>query len=248
MRFFRAYIDESGDDGLKPGSSDWLVLTALIAPVESLPNLGRAALRIKERVRRQGRILHWGGLDHNRRKAVCEELRGEDFSFISVLVDKHHSRIISAGLQGKRLYFYTVRLLAERISWYVSQYDPPQPGKVDLVFENRSGLKYEELDAYLRFIQTQPDCQIRAGTIGRPKPVPKGRSALLQLCDSLAGATRAAFEFKYGTIEEGYLMVLSEHLYRRYGRVWGYGLKVMPYRPAEVPVILRSTYPWMDNV
>lgn len=245
MAIIHAYIDESGDDGIKPGSSDWFVLTALMIPERSGPALGRAADRIKERVGRQGKLLHWRELSHSRKKAVIDELKGEDFVLVSVLTDKRHPRITGGG---QKLYFYSFRLLVERISWFTAEYPSGEANTALLFPETRTHLSYEELKDYLSYIQKLPDCQIRPKVIGHVAPKPKGSSSILQLSDSVSGAVYDAVQFKYGTIEDGYLLPLADKLYRRHGKVWGYGLKVQPYKGYEIPPSFHNMYPWMSKI
>lgn len=242
-----AYIDESGDDGIKAGSSDWFALTALMIPAQAAPDLGRGADRIKDRVGRRGKVLHWRDLSHNRKKAVIEELKAEDFTFASVLINKRHPEVAGRNLKGKRLYFYSFRLLAERISWFAAEYAPGQANTARLFPETRSSLSYADLRTYLAYIQTDSTCQIRRNVIASVSPIGKGASSLVQLCDSVSGAVYDAIQFKWGTIEDSYLLEIKDKLYRR-GKLWGYGMKVMPYKPGEVPSSLLNVYPWMGRV
>lgn len=248
MAVIHAYIDESGDDGIKAGSSDWFVLTALMIPARSGPALGLATNRVKQRVGRQGKTLHWRELSHSRKKAVIDELKTEDFVFTSVLTDKRHPEITTRGLRGKRLYFYSFRLLVERISWFTDEFGRGEANSALLFPETRTHLSYDELKDYLSYIQTLPDCQIRPNTIADVAPRPKGSNLILQLSDSVSGAVYDAVQFKYGTIEEGYLLGLADKLYRRQGRLWGYGLKVQPYKRHEVPSLFLNMYPWMSKI
>ncbi|MPZ24026.1 MAG: hypothetical protein GEU28_10900 [Dehalococcoidia bacterium] len=68
------------------------------------------------------------------------------------------------------------------------------------------------------------------------------------MCDSLCGALYDAVEYRWGTIEDGHLLALQDKLYRRKGRLWGYGLKIQPYKLAEIPSNLINLYPWMGKI
>jgi hypothetical protein len=240
-----AYIDESGDEGIGGKGTKWFVITALIASQEEATALGYTYHRIKQRINLGAdKVLHWSELSHPRKKAVVEELANNDFSICSVLVDTQHQDIVNTSLKGKRLYFYTFRRLVERITWYCDD----KGYKVRIYAENKGGISYEELNVYLNYIQSQPDCEIRKGCILGVKPKAKPQSNLLQLADSVCGAVQNAVEYKYGVIEDSYLLALKDKLYRRDGKVFGYGIKFMPHKSTLIPQLLSGTYKWLNSI
>ncbi len=240
-----AYIDESGDEGTGGKGTKWFVITALIASQEEATALGHAYHRIKQRINLgANKVLHWYKLSHPRKKAVIEELANHDFSICSVLVDTQHQDIVNTSLKGKRLYFYTFRRLVERITWYCDN----KGYKVRIYAENKGGISYEELNVYLNYIQSQPDCEIRKGCILEVKPKSKTQSNLVQLADSVCGAVYNAVEYKYGVIEDSHLLMLKDKLYRRGGKVFGYGIKFMPHKSNLIPQLLAGTYKWLNSI
>ncbi len=241
-----AYIDESGDEGVGGKGTKWFVVTALIASQEEAAVLGYTYHRIKQRIDLgANKPLHWSELSHPRKKAVVEELANNGFSVCSVLVDTQHQDIVNTSLKlGGRLYFYTFRRLVERITWYCDD----KGYKVRLYPENKAGIKYKELNGYLNYIQSQPDCEIRKGCILGVKPKSKSQSNLVQLADCVCGAVYNAVEYKYGVIEDSYLLMLKDKLYRRGSKVFGYGLKFMPYKSKLIPQVLSGTYKWLDSI
>lgn len=242
-----AYIDESGDEGIGGKGTKWFVITALIASQEEATALGYTYQRIKQRINLGAdKVLHWAELSHPRKKAVVEELSNNDFSICSVLVDTQHQDIVNTSpkLKGRRLYFYAFRRLVERITWYCDD----KGHKVRLYPENKAGIKYEELTGYLNYIQSQPDCEIRKGLILGVQPKAKPQSNLLQLADSVCGAVQCAVEYKYGVIEDSHLLMLKDKLYRRGGKIFGYGIKFMPHKSTLIPQLLSGAYKWLNNV
>jgi len=241
-----AYIDESGDEGIGGKGTKWFVVTALIASQEEATALGYAYHRIKQRINLGAdKVLHWSELSHPRKKAVVEELDNNDFSICSVLVDTQHQDIINTSLKlGGRLYFYTFRRLVERITWYCDD----KGYKVRIYAENKGGIKYEELNAYLNYIQSQPDCEIRKDCILGVKPKAKTQSNLVQLADCVCGAVYNAVEHKYGVIEDSYLLIIKDKMYRRDGKVFGYGIKFMPHKSKLIPQLLSGTYKWLNSI
>lgn len=247
MTEFYAYIDESGDDGTGGKGTKWFVITALVASQEEATALGYTYHRLKQRISLgTNKILHWTELNHLRKKAVVEELATHDFSICSVLVDTQHPDITNTKpkLAGRRLYFYTFRRLVERITWYCDN----NGFKVRLYPENKAGIRYDELNGYLSYIQSQPDCEIRKGCILAVNPKAKSQSNLLQLADCVCGAVQNAVEFKYGVIEDSYLLALQDKLYRRGGKVFGYGIKFMPHKSGLISQLLSGTYNWLDSL
>lgn len=162
----------------------------------------------------------------------------------AVLVDMYHRDMKQATLTGGRLYFYAFRWLVERITWLCGD----QEGQVRLRPENKAGISYTDLKAYLSFIQGLPDCQIRKNCILDVKPMSKSQLPLLQVADAAAGAITAGFEYKYGVTEPGYLLNLKGRLYRRQGKLWGYGLKCMPHAAASIPMDLLPAYQWVSTL
>jgi len=247
MTEFYAYIDESGDEGTGGKGTKWFVVSALIASQEEATALGYTYHRIKQRINLgSDKILHWSELSHLRKKAVIQEVATHRFSVCSVLVDTQHPDIINTKpkLAGRRLYFYTFRRLVERITWYSDD----NGCKVRLYPENKAGIRYDELNGYLSYIQSQPDCEIRKGCILGVNPKAKSQSNLLQLADCVCGAVQNAVEFKYGVIEDSYLLSLQDKLCRRGGKVFGYGIKFMPHKSGLIPQLLSGTYNWLDSL
>ncbi|MCK4273814.1 MAG: DUF3800 domain-containing protein [Dehalococcoidales bacterium] len=242
-----AYIDEAGDDGIGGKGTKWFVMTAVITNQEEASTLGYVYQRIRQRIDlKENKPLHWSEFSHLRKKAIIEELINSSFSFCSVLVDTQHPDIVNTSpkLGGRRLYFYTFRRLVERLTWYCDD----RGYKVRLYPENKAGIKYEELKGYLDYIQRQPDCEIRKGCILEVQPKAKTQSNLIQLADCVCGALYNAVEHKYGVIEDAYLLMLKEKLYKHDNKLFGYGLKFMPHKSALIPQILSGTYEWLNKI
>ena len=241
-------MDESGDEGTGGKGTRWFVITALITSQEEATALGYTYHRIKQRINLGAdKVLHWSELNHPRKKAVAEELANNDLSICSVLVDTQHQDIVNTSpkLKGRRLYFYTFRRLVERVTWYCDD----KGCKVRLYPENKGGIKYEELNGYLDYIQSQPDCEIRKGCILGVKPKAKFQSNLIQLADCVCGAVYDAVEYKkYDVLEDSYLLMLKDKLYRRDSKLFGYGIKFMPHKNKLVPQLLAGTYKWLNSI
>ena len=247
MTEFFAYIDESGDEGIHRGRQ-WFILSAAIVEAGRDNSIaGQMLSEIKRnKIQLKKDVLHWSELSHARRLVVSQELAQLPITICSIAVDTKHPEVTQTTLSGGRMYFYAFRWLVERISWFCA--DRPGGGQVRLRPENKGGVSYKDLRAYLDFIQGLPDCQIRKDCILDVKPYAKAQLPLLQIADAVAGATANALERQYGVIEPSYLMNMKDRLYRRTDKLWGYGVKFMPHSASAVPVQLIAEYQWLGKL
>ena len=185
--------------------------------------------------------LHWYKLNHQQRRVVVQEVTNEPIKFVSVCVDK--PRLTQRYLrQPPALYWYATRYLMERISWYVDD----QGGRVHLIFENRARFNYTTLNSYIQNLVTDPNTQVR-NVIDRVIPLNKSQSKMLQVADSFASATYAAFEpDRYGNVDPTYLQALKHLSYRRRGRLFSYGLKAFPNDCSNLATI--PLYQWFTTL
>ena len=159
---FVAYIDEAGDQGFKfnddpgkPGSKRWFVLTAVIVSVANDPKLIRCVADLRVKLRLQERQpIHFSQLTHAQKVLAVHEIAEMPVRIINVMVEKERlsSPEVFSGA-GFRLYFYTMRLLLERISWLCR--DAKEPGACRLVFERCKGLNYDALGEYIDTLRTK---------------------------------------------------------------------------------------------
>ena len=241
---FRVYIDESGDEGFSfgQGSSDWFVLSAVITHTAD----DLAAVKVVDVVRqRLGRPerkpLHFRDLRHEHRLLFVDQVSQQPLRAVNVLVYKP-SLIEPEKFQERyRLYFYAVRYLLERVSWYCR--DHPRAGAgvgsvADLVFSNRSGMSYGELRDYLEVLKSRTDMLdvrvdwdvIRAERVTASSP---GKRMGLQVADAVAGSFFYAVQpSRHGFTEDRYARMLRPIVYHHRGRYLGYGIKLWP-REAE---------------
>ena len=158
------------------------------------------------------------------------------------MVHKADLNAKQAFIGESRLYFYAVRLLAERLSWYCRDSfcaADAGDGSVDLVFSNRGGLDYTALRDYLdRLDQNRGKYAYSAAhNVIRPTQVETyspGRRMGLQLADAVASSYFFAVEpSAYGLTEEGYAHLVLPRAYRHNGKLWGYGVKIVPKETDE---------------
>ncbi len=255
---FIGYIDESGDEGFSfdAGSSRWFVLTTVITRRDTDLETVRLVDVVRQRLRRSAaKALHFRDLRHEQRLLYVDTIAKANLATASVLVHKPSLQEPEKFRERYRLYFYAVRYLLERLSWYCRDHRGKRDvgdGTVELVFSNRSGMSYEELGAYLAHLRdlTGPlDVRIdwRVVTEDQVVAFTPGRRMGLQIADAVAGSLWYAVEqSQYGFTENRYARMLRPVVYHYKGTYLGYGLK---FWPRETSAVLREDkYQWVWEV
>lgn len=244
---FRAYIDESGDEGFAfrtspslQASSEWFVLAAFV----TRKSRDLETVKIIDRVRQELQLppekhVHWKDLKHDKKVRYAQLISGSLARTIAVCVHKPSLLEPEKFRQRYRLYFYAVRYLVERISWLARDKHNSAKwggdGTVELIFSNRQGMSYEEMKGYLQHLQKQKSSGQDIRVEFDYTPIEQlttdtpGRCMGLQLADAAAGAIFNALERnRFGNTECRYLKILHPILYGYNGVHIGYGLKVVP--------------------
>jgi len=261
---FRAYIDESGDEGFsfpstvgEQDSSDWFVLAALVTRMKT----DIETVKLIDSVRREFSLhpkkhVHWKKLKHPQKVCYAQLLASLPARILAVCIHKPSLLEPEKFRERYRLYFYGVRYLLERLSWLVR--DSHNPGKyggdgtANVLFSNRQGMSYEEMRDYLKLL----DRQRRAGQdiridfslvpIDRIRAQAPGKSMGLQLADA-AAIFNALEEDRYGNSEPRYLKTLMPLFYGNRGLVLGYGLKIV-HKDAPVQLAGKVSLAWLDGL
>ncbi len=244
---FRAYVDESGDEGFKfrqssseKASSDWFVLSAFVTRKKT----DLETVKVIDSVRQEFRLhprkhIHWKKLKHPQKVRYAQIIAELQARIVAVCVHKPSLLEPEIFQDRYRLYFYAVRYLVERISWLARDRHNPAKwggnGAVELIFSNRQGMSYDEMRNYLRLLETQKrvgrDIRIEFDRIpiDMLKTQTPGRSMGLQLADATAGAIFNAIELnEFGNTEPRYFKTMLPILYRHKNSCRGYGFKIVP--------------------
>ncbi len=250
---FVAYIDESGDEGFQfeGGSSHWFVLSCvvlrranelqeakLVDEVRSLLNSKRQpSHRIPDK-----KPLHFRDLPHEQRKVYSQRIGAADLHALSVLISKPDLDSPEKFTGGSNLYFYAVRLLMERLSWYCRDHKRKEDagdGSVEIVFSYRSSMDYNALREYLEHLDANRidlDFKAEPGII-RPERIltfTHGKRMGLQIADAVAsGFFYAVQPSQYGMTEDSYARLILPRAYRHRKELWGYGVKIFPNEAEE---------------
>ncbi len=228
MTDYNCYIDEAGDDGFKlgRGSSRWFVVGAVLVSQSDDLAASRCIDRMKARLSIPPQSpVHWRNLQHPKRRVVINEISGEPFCACLVAMDKLAMRSQTALVHQGALYFYALRLLLERVTWFVDD----AGGRVRVTLSHRTRVSYTDLANYMKRLRQLPQCQIRPVITGPLTPVSAPQSKMLQVADIFSSAAfNALTQDQYGLADETYLMALQHHLYRHQGVCESYGLKFFP--------------------
>jgi len=254
---FVVYIDESGDEGFafERGSSEWFVLSAVI--VRESDDL--STVKLVDRIRNQlgnppRSSLHFRDLKHEQRLPYIAEIAQAALSTATVLVYKPLLKEPEKFQERYRLYFYTVRYLLERVSWYWRDHSTRHDsgdGSAEIIFSNKSHISYHELKTYLRSLEEGTslfDVRIDWNVI-KPKQIkayPADSRMGLQIADAVASGFYWAVRKQHGFTECRYARMLKPVVYHWEGRWLGYGLK---FWPKEVDTLLESgdCFEWVKD-
>lgn len=239
---FIAYIDESGDEGFsfENGASDRFVLSAAVVRSDKDLNLVALTNGVKNVLGKPiKKPLHFRDLKHEHRVLYTNRIAAASLRTVSILVHKPSINSPEAFNERWRLYFYAVRLLCERISWYCRDHKKPKDNgdaTVQLVFSNRSTMSYKEMGDYLNLLQrmsmTLSD-EIRvdwaAVDPNKIQTFTAGKRAGLQVADAVASSFYYAVQLSHlGFNEDRYARLLKPVVYRHRGPSQGYGVKFFP--------------------
>jgi len=262
-----AYIDESGDDGIKRvrpidpnGASEWLILAAYLVGAHREPEVVHWRNEIRSRFTgHQRQDIHFNKLIPEKKLLLCETLAEKPGWCFAVASNKQNMKLYRNKRAEKvpsRNWFYCwmSRILIERVSWWVSAHSQNHFGQkrcVKLVYSNRGGMSYSQLNAYYtwlkdrthRDIERFPGFQVDWDVISSDliRVYPHEQRAGLQLADAVAGAVFKSCDYlNSGGIDNRFVKALKPRFawypLDREKRVAGFGLKLMP-KYQDIPLV-----------
>lgn len=278
-----AYIDESGDDGLRavkprsvPGSSEWLILSAVVIRAENQANVSGWADEILSAFRyRQTSQIHFTDLNDAKKAAACRALAKLDVRCFVVASNKKNMQGYNNPFAGKIpssnwFYCWLTRILLERVTHFVSERstaEPAKPKMLRLEYSARGGLRYSQMNAYYEWMRLKrhnpflPWGMIR-WEVMHPQLMhvyPHHEREGLQLADIVASAFfKACDKHDTGACDPTFAELLRPRMARvpdrAGGLVAGYGLKLMPslkkaaLDPDQAAIFRAYGYPdqWWD--
>lgn len=238
---YRVYVDEAGGRGTsKRSDRHFAVAAVIVADANVGRTRGELAMLRTAVGRHPGHILHFRKLSHSQKLKSTQDVAASSIAAISTVTI--HKNLLGQPLpagnlayiaQPDPMYLWALRLLLERVSWYVDEHG----GTTAIVtFAHVQHFKTQKLHNYRRALEQTPGTEIRWGVFsGHPFRIDAPQKVeLLQMADIGASALYKAVEpDAYGNVEPRYLRQLRPALYRRPpGSITSYGLKVFPDRVA----------------
>ncbi len=249
---YRVYIDESGDEGFtflpnEQGSSRWLVLSALVMRLENDMQTVATAKQARELLNKPPKHpLHFRELRHEQRVPLARLVGNMKARVVNVLIHKPSIPDPENFQQQKySLYRYASRLLLERVSWLCRDHHKAGvgDGRSEVVFSNRSAMSYDDLRNYLQQLKDAQSDEVRIDwnviDPANVRAVNHDQLAGLQLIDAVASSVfYAVHKNQYGEQEDRYLKLIAPIVYRREGKLDGYGMKFWGDDRAEIARVL----------
>lgn len=252
-----AYIDESGDPGIKkvkpidkPGSSEWLMVSAVVVAAHREHEVtGWAQELMASMDSHQMRDIHFQKLSPARKLLACRSVASRPVRCFVVASNKQNMRGWRNPFAEKIpsdnwFYCWMTRLLLERVTHWVRWHSLKSYGsveKVKLVFSERGGLSYTQLNAYYQWLSYKGDQQVlRLGnleydTIHMQLMEVHNHVSHdgLKLPDIVASAFfKAADKHDTGACNPEFAEALRPRMARCFDRpespISGYGVKLMP--------------------
>jgi hypothetical protein len=252
-----AYIDEAGDDGLKPKSnnerrtSEWMVIAAVLIKSNSESNVIPWVQSIINKIdQHQLTHLHFRTLRDDKKDIVCKEIAKLNVRIFAVLSHKHNMigyRNVRAekAKVNRTAWFYCwmTRLLMEKITTYCGHRSIKDYGEhrtIRCELSDRGGVRINDVKDYYKYLSDQS----RMGMMYHDRhdldwPVfspdqlfnyPNKMRAGLQLADCVASAFFAGLEATPGgLIKPAFAKALVPRICPDLkGRRYGFGVRTMP--------------------
>ncbi len=253
---FLVYVDESGDEGFQfhKFSSEWFVLSGVITRAHNDLETVRLVDDVRQLLGKpEKKVLHFRDLKHEQRIPYIDKISNARLRIINILVHKPSLKEPEKFRERYRLYFYSVRLLLERVSWFCRDHKTNRDigdGSAQIVFSSRSGMSYEEMKDYLGILkEDQRNVRVDWSVINKEqiKPFAPGKMLGLQIADAAASSFFYAVNpTRYGHIEPRYAVMLKPVLYNHRGDFIGYGLKVWP-REVDDMIKANKELGWINS-
>lgn len=233
-----------------PGSSEWLVLSAVVIRAENQSKVPEWADNILSQFRyRQTAQIHFTDLNDAKKAAACRALSNLDVRCFVVASNKknmegYNNPFASKIPSSNWFYCWLTRVLLERVTHFVAEkaaLEPTKPGHLCLEYSARGGLRYSQMNAYYEWMRLKkhspylPWGKIR-WEVMHPQLMhvyPHYEREGLQLADIVASAFfKACDKHDTGRCDPRFAELLRPRMGRvpdrSDGVIAGYGVKLMP--------------------
>jgi hypothetical protein len=252
-----AYIDESGDPGIKKvypiatdGASEWFSIGAMVLKNENALGAVEWVHNLNKRINNQRLDLHYSHLMPWQRRIVCNTIAELPVRCFAVISNKKNmngytnlrAEAARGGTANETFYNFCIRVKLERVTEFIlrrSMMEHGKPKHVHIIFSERGGVRYEQTVAYLDILMNQA----RSGQtfltareikweVLHPKLIEKelhGKIAGLQLSDSVASAFRFAADAVHPRHNLDDAKVLKPRMWMKNGNYAYEGVTFLPW-------------------
>jgi hypothetical protein len=264
---FVAYIDESGDPGIRQvskfgsdGASEWLILGGILIRAERESQVIQWARDIRAVLGLRQRLdLHYSDFKSQRKAGLCAHLATLPMRGFVMASNKKNMEGYSnprAEKMGSQQWFYNwcVRLLLERMTDYCERRSLREYGevrKLKIEFSQRRDVSYAQMKAYQELLKVQS----RAGSLYKNKrdvkwqvldhnlisAHPHRERAGLQLADAIpASFFQAVNVFGPGDWDPQFARSLKKIMATENGSHVDYGVALQPTPPARAELTAKQ--------
>ena len=222
---YHAFMDESGDRGTRAASQGHFLFGGYVIDRDEEPQISAALAGVRREFGfPPGKHLHFSDLSHHRRLRLSQVIAGLPITALVVALCKRAGGP-KAPIHADLLYNWMARLVMERLSWYLRD-EARSVGS--LTFAHTKGYKTGKMHDYTQALKDQ-STQIDWSFIHTPIRFSNTQTdERLQVADVVASAAGYAFEPQHGLTEDRYMRILAPRLWRRFGQLGSYGLKLLP--------------------
>lgn len=236
---FTAHIDESGDQGFEfrdpehMGSSRWFILSAVVSKTSRKDEIRTKLTDLRMELNiKPNQIIHFSKLNHAQRTLATHRIAQMPVRAVSILV--HKPELDNPNTfkdEGYRLYFFTLRLLLERVSWLCR--DSDTEGACKLVFEHCKNLRYDDLHEYIKKLKREQNTNIHWPSLKTDKLFVENKKSIaaLQLADCCASSFHWALAKKHKYTEHRFAKNLKPIVFCNGLNYRSYGLKFLCGNP-----------------
>lgn len=243
-----AYVDETGDRGIRAQSSAFFAMAALVVPEEEDPTMRGIVADCRQMFRMPaGATVHWSEhlRKHPRRQYAATKFAELPGACLNYVLFEKAAIPATSGLRVDQAHFYnyTAWLTLQRILRTAADW-PGGPRDVTVRFGHVKGVDPTQTGAYFdlkrKCTQRRLPWHLLQGAVTFPGT--HGYDGL-QAADMYAGMLKLAIipDKECGGYEESHFMRIRHQIRRHKGRCWGAGFKVMA-RPETMPSL-----PWWQQ-
>lgn len=245
------YLDESGEEGFKPTSSEWFVLGGAFHkdPYGSVVKKHYQAYKEQHHRGQDNWYFHFQTASHNERRGFIKHMGELDYVLASVAIHKPSLRNPENLRKKYYLYFYATRMLLEAVTKWMLHHEPKT---LKIIFSSRKGLSVDNFADYLTKVRSSPFVKhdyVKWKYVDPYNFESRSNRELigLQMADCFASSLAQAVEFNdHAMTECRYIRELS-HRFMRLNQNWvGYGVKMWPF-PSS-PLYRESRFDWCREV